>query len=119
VTAIAASILLCVNTASSYALVGRTYRHWNVLYHLPRLVAQAKLHHAVVFLLHRPETPLGDYPFVPLDRADIVYVRLGPAPEWGLFGRSWQEMYRQYFEGRRAFAFEDEELRELDVTTTR
>jgi len=46
-------------------------------------------------------------------------VRLGPAPEWGLFGRSWQEMYRQYFEGRRAFAFEDEELRELDVTTTR
>jgi hypothetical protein len=119
VAAIAASLLLCVNTAASYALIGRTYQQWNGLYHLPRLIAQANLHRAVVFLLHRPEAPLGDYPFVPLDRADVVYVRLGPAPEWGLSGRSWEEMYRRYFEGRRAFAYEDEELRELDVTTAR
>lgn len=117
--AIATSMLLCASTVASYALMGRTYRHWNGLYHLPRLVAQANLHRAVVFLPHRPEAPIGEYPFVPLDRADVVYVRLGPAPEWGLPGRSWDDLYRQHFAGRRAFAYEDEELRELDVTTAR
>ena len=37
----------------------------------------------------------------------------------GAAGPNVGKMYRQYFEGRRACAFEDEERRELDVTTAR
>jgi hypothetical protein len=66
-----------------------------------------------------PEAPVGDYPLMPLDRADITYARLGPAPEWGLPGRTWQEIYHAQFEGWRPFVYEDDALRELNVMSAR
>jgi hypothetical protein len=116
VVTIAGAVLLVANTAATFQGMARDYRNWNGLYQLPMRVAQAGLHHAVVFLPHMPEAPAGDYPLVPLDRADVVYARLGPAPEWGLPGRTWQEIYREQFAGWRAFAYEDDELQELNVS---
>lgn len=111
----AMAIVLSLNTWATYVAIGRDLQNWNDVYQqLPRLVARAGLHHAVVFLPHTHVGPLGDYPFEPLDRAGIVYYRLGPATEWGLAGRPWQDVYREYFKGRRAFWYEFEELRELD-----
>ena len=78
-------------------------------------MSQAGVHHAVVFLPNTHAAPIGDYPFEPLDRADIVYYRYGPFPEWGLLDRPLRDVYPAYFRGRRAFLYEHEELRELDV----
>ncbi len=114
--AAAVAVALAVNTAHSFASIGRDYRNWSDLFQqLPRLVERANLHHVVVFLPHTHVAPVGDFPFAPLDRADVVYFRLGPSAEWGLAGRPWREVFRDYFEGRRAFVYEHEELRELDL----
>nr|ADC36066.1 hypothetical protein [uncultured bacterium 213] len=113
---LAAAALLCLNTVASFAAIGRDYRNWNdVFQQLPRLVSQSGVHHAVVFLPNSHAAPIGDYPFEPLDRADIVYYRFGAFPEWGLMERPLRDVYPAYFQGRRAFLYEHEELRELDV----
>jgi hypothetical protein len=111
----ATAVLLCANTARTFGLIGRDYSNWNDVYQqLPRAVRAANAHHAVVFLPNSHGAPLSDYPFTPLDRADVVYYRYGPFPEWRLSPRRWEDVYKQYFRGRRAFLYEHETLIELD-----
>ncbi len=82
---------------------------------LPGLVAEADLKNAVVFLEKSRSAPVGEYPFVPLDQANVVYFKLGPLPQWGLTIDTWQEAYTRYFAGRTAYLFKNEKLVALDT----
>lgn len=111
-----AGALLLANTLHGDARLVRWLRWWDPAYQvLPGLVAEARLHHAVVFVAHTRNAPLGAYPFVPLDQADIVYFRTGPLPAWGLNNPDWRLPYRQYFAGRAAYLYDKGVLRPLDT----
>jgi hypothetical protein len=113
---IALGILLLVNTISTNLAFARQFRKWDPYYQrLPRLVASAGIHNAVVFLPRSRNAPVGEYPFKPIEEADIVYFRLGPLPQWGLDIVDWRQAYARYFAGRLAYLFDGDELRELDV----
>ena len=75
---------------------------------------EAGLHHAVVFVPHTRGAPVGAYPFVPLEQADVVYFRTGPLPAWGLNNPDWRLPYRQYFAGRTPYLYEHWALTPLD-----
>ena len=96
-----AACALLANTAFTYAHFNWNYRgdgYWG----LTEQVKAQGVHHAVVFV---PGilAPLSDYPFESLEKADVVYFRLGPSKIWGVPARDPGEMYRKYFQGRRAF----------------
>jgi hypothetical protein len=114
---IAACILLFVNSLYTNAGFVRIFGKWDPSYQrLPQLVAAADLHNAVVFVPNTRNAPLGDYPFVPLDQADVVYFRTGPLPQWGLNLADWRVAYERYFSGRSAYVFDKAGLRQLDTT---
>jgi len=56
---------------------------------------------------------LGDYPFETLQKADIVYFKLGPSKVWRLTNSDWREIYRRYFKGRKAYIYEGGKLKRL------
>lgn len=112
------SLGLMANTVHTYISFAEPFRNWSDVYQkLPKLVRERKLQNAVIFIPHTRDAPLGDYPFKPLDEADIVYFKLGPSKVWRLMSSDWKEVYQRYFRGRRAFIYEGRELRELDVTS--
>jgi hypothetical protein len=82
---------------------------------LPRLVAQANLHNAVVFIPNSRSAPVGEYPTTPLASADVVYYRTGPLPQWRLNTPDWRSAYKKYFPGRTAYVFDSKTLMPLDV----
>lgn len=104
---VALGTLLLANTVRTHVADVSWLRHWDPHYQqLPRLVAAAGLHHAVVFVAGSRNAPLGDYPFTSLERADVVYFRLGPLPAWGLDGSDWRVVHSRYFAGRSAYLYE-------------
>ena len=110
------ALALLVNTAITHVAISAPYRSWNDVYQkLPLQVKQQDIHRAVIFLPLRLNAPLGDYPFVPLKKADVVYYRLGPNPAWRLDSSDWRKVYRQYFRGRKAYLYEHGALRPLEV----
>jgi hypothetical protein len=95
----------------------QVFKNWDPYYQLlPRLVADAKLRNAVVFVPKSRDAPVGEYPFVPLDQANIVYFRTGPMPQWRLDTPDWRTAYRKYFSGRSAYVFEQMSLHRLDTS---
>jgi hypothetical protein len=113
---VAAAALLLVNTLDTHWRMALRFADWDPHYQrLPELVAAADIHNAVIFVPHTRNAPIGDYPFVPLAQADIVYFRTGPLPQWRLDTPDWRTAYENYFSGRAAYVFEDAGLRRLDT----
>ena len=109
-----AVLLLTVNTVVTYVQLATPYRNWGTVYQkLPRLVKQQGLKHAVVFIPNHRGAPIGDYPFEPFERANIIYFKLGPAPRWRLNESDPDVVYQQYFRGRSAYLYEDGGLRRI------
>ena len=99
-------LLLSVNTVWSYVRIGERYQNWSPVYQkLPPMVAERDIHNAVIFVSQHRGAPIGDYPFQSLEEADIVYFKLGPAPRWKLTNSDWENVYAQYFTGRRAYLY--------------
>ncbi len=100
-------LLLSVNTVWSYVRIGKVYQNWSSVYQkLPPLVKETDIHNAVIFIPGTRDAPIGDYPFQSLKEADIVYFKLGPAPQWKLTNSDWKAVYAQYFTGRDAYLYE-------------
>ena len=98
---------LFVNTLYAYSRFIPVYREWHPVYqHLPSVVDEAKLDYAVVFVPGGRNAPVGDYPFVELDHAPVIYYRLGPWHAFGLRGEDWRVVYERYFAGRAAYLVE-------------
>ena len=111
----AAGALLLANTVHTQLADVRWLKHWDPHYQqLPQLVAEAGIHHAVIFIAGSRNAPPGEYPFTPLDQADVVYFRLGPLPAWGLTTADWRVAYERYFRGRSAYLYEQWALRRLE-----
>lgn len=118
VVAAVALALLTWNTVATYIAIAAPYQHWSSVYQrLPRLVREAGLHRAVVFVPGTRDAPLGDYPFTDLGDADVVYYKLGPAPEWRLTHSDWESVYRAYFAGRTPYLYQASELARLTPPT--
>ena len=116
VAVIAAYAFLFVGTINANAASVREFRNWGPYFQvLPRLVAEAKLHNAVVFIPNSRNAPVGEYPFVPLASADVVYYRTGPLPQWRLNTSDWRSVYNKYFPGRSAYVFDSKTLMPLDT----
>ena len=99
-------LLLSVNTVWSYVRIGERYQNWSPVYQkLPPMVAERDIHNAVIFVSQHRGAPIGDYPFQSLEKADIVYFKLGPAPRWKLTNSDWENVYAQYFTGRSAYLY--------------
>lgn len=112
----AAAALLLANTLDTHRRIALRFANWDPHYQrLPELVAAADIHNAVIFVPHTRNAPIGDYPFVPLAQADIVYFRTGPLPRWRLDTPDWRTAYENYFSGRAAYVFEDLALRRLET----
>jgi hypothetical protein len=102
---------LALNTVYTYTSIGRAYRDWSRLCRdIPDFLRSGNIHNAVVFVEDSRVTPIGDYPFRDLAEADIVYFRLGPAPEWGLNTPDWRVAYEDYFEGRTAYIYRNRRM---------
>ena len=116
---VAACAALFANAAFTDAVFVRVFKHWDPYYQLlPRLVDDAKLRNAVVFVPNSRDAPVGEYPFVPLDQASVVYFRTGPLPHWRLDTPDWRTAYRKYFSGRSAYLFDQMRLHRLDTSAT-
>jgi hypothetical protein len=116
VLVVASFLVLVVSTTNNTLILARMFRNWDPHYQrLPRFVDEAKLHNAVVFVPHSRNAPVGDYPFVPLPDADVVYFRTGPLPRWGLRTSSLQDAYQKYFTGRAAYVFDKGSLRRFEA----
>ena len=99
-------LLLSVNIVWSYVRIGTVYQNWSPVYQkLPPMVAERDIHNAVIFVSQHRGAPIGDYPFESLEKADIVYFKLGPAPKWKLTNSDWENVYAQYFKGRSAYLY--------------
>jgi len=98
---------LLSNTVLSHRDQFRKWRkHDSIFKTIPKLARELHLNHAVIFIKNLPKAPIGDYPFVSIKDANIIYYRLGPAPRWGLMeDENWQDVYRQWFQGREAYLF--------------
>jgi len=108
---------LTFNTVHSYVLIGKPYRNWGAVYQkLPRLVKQQEIHRAVIFIPNHRGAPIGDYPFQSLEEADIIYFKLGPSKAWKLTNSDWRNVYDQYFKGRRAYLYQNGQLKPLVET---
>jgi hypothetical protein len=109
------TVALLVHSATTNLELTRHVRSWDPYYQrLPALVAEADLHNAVVFVPNSRNAPLGDYPFVPLEQADIVYFRTGPLPQWGLRTDDLRTAYSQYFSGRAAYLYDKSSLHRIE-----
>ena len=116
VAVVAAYAVLFVGTINANTASARQFRNWDPYFQvLPRLVAEAKLQNAVVFIPNTRNAPVGEYPFVPLASADIVYYRTGPLPQWRLNTPDWRSAYNKYFPGRSAYVFDGKTLMPLDA----
>ena len=95
------------NTILSHQDQFRKWRnHDSIFKTIPKLARELNLNHAVIFIKNLPKAPIGEYPFVSIENANIIYYRLGPAPRWGLMeDENWQDVYRQWFQGREAYLF--------------
>jgi 4-amino-4-deoxy-L-arabinose transferase-like glycosyltransferase len=114
---IAAYAALFANAVHTDEVFVAVFKNWDPYYQLlPRLVDAAKLRNAVVFVPKSRNAPVGEYPFVPLDRANVVYFRTGPLPQWRLDTPDWRTAYRKYFYGRSAYAFDRVSLDRLDTS---
>jgi len=114
---VAACAALFANAAYTDTFFVRLFKHWDPYYQLlPRLVDDAKLRNAVVFVPNSRNAPVGEYPFVPLDQASVVYFRTGPLPQWRLDTPDWRTAYRKYFSGRSAYLFDRMSLHRLDTS---
>ena len=63
-------------------------------------VAESGIDNAVVYIQGGRNAPVGEYPFVPLRHARVVYYRLGPWPAFGLHGEDWRAVHARYFSDR-------------------
>jgi 4-amino-4-deoxy-L-arabinose transferase-like glycosyltransferase len=114
------AIVLFANSVATNREFARQLRNWNPYYQkLPRLVANGNIHDAVVFLPHSRDAPVGEFPFKPLQAADVVFFRLGPLPQWGLSETDWRRPYKTFFADRSAYIFDGTTLEKLDVTDAR
>jgi len=114
---VAAYAALFANAVHTDELIVGVFKNWDPQYQLlPRLVDAAKLGNAVVFVPKSRDAPVGEYPFVPLDRANVVYFRTGPLPQWRLDTPDWRTAYRKYFYGRSAYVFDRMSLQRLDTS---
>jgi hypothetical protein len=108
---IAAYGLLFLGTINTITASARQFRNWDPYFQvLPRMVAQANLHNAVVFIPHARNAPVGEYPFTSLARADIVYYRTGPLPQWRLDTPDWRNVHKEHFPDRSAYMFDGKTL---------
>ncbi|MBD3180929.1 hypothetical protein GF312_01485 [Candidatus Poribacteria bacterium] len=109
-------VLLTANTVYTYVYIGKPYINWGHVYQdLPIMVEEADIHNAVIFIKNHRGAPIGDYPFEPLEKADIVYFKLGPSKVWRLTNSDWKEVYNQYFTGRDAYMYESGKLFPLEL----
>jgi len=112
----AAFALLFVGTIYANTDSARQFRNWSPYFQvLPRLVAETKLHNAVVFIPKSRDAPVGEYPFVPFSSANVVYFRTGPLAQWRLNTPDWRSAYNKYFKGRSAYVFDSKTLIPLDI----
>src|SRR5262245_10383162 len=108
-------VLLLLNTVHSYSVFVGWFKNWDPAYQtLPRLIAAANIHNAVIFIPNSRNAPVGEYPFKPLAQADVVYFKIGPLPAWGLNTDDWRAAYQRYFRGREAYMFDKAMLHKLD-----
>jgi 4-amino-4-deoxy-L-arabinose transferase-like glycosyltransferase len=108
--------LLFISTVIANIASARKFRNWDPHYQiLPRLVADANLRNAVIFVPNSRNAPISDYPFVQLVSADSVYYRTGPLPAWRLNTSDWRSTYKKYFVGRSAYLFDGKTLARLDA----
>jgi hypothetical protein len=109
--------LLLLNGIHTTAGFARGFRYWDTSYQrLPNLVESTGIADAVVFIPNSRSAPVGAFPFVPLNHADVVYFRTGPLPQWRLDNPDWRVPYRRYFRGRWAYLFDGSALWALDAT---
>ena len=109
-----AGLLLMLCSANVNYGVVRGLQNWNPYYQrLPLLIAAAGIHDAVVFIPDSRDAPVGEYPFVPLDEADVVYFRTGPLPQWRI-ETDWLVAYDRYFVGRAVYRFDGSQLLRLE-----
>ena len=112
---LAAGGVLFANSLYTSIGLSRQLKHWDPYYQrLPDLVAKSNIHNAVIFVPNSRNAPVGEYPFVPLDQADIVYFRTGPLPQWGLNTQSRNVAYGKYFSGRSAYLFDKSNLHRIE-----
>ncbi len=108
-----AAVLLAIASFHTNYDFASGFRTWDPYYEqLPGLVADADIHNAVIFVPDSRNAPVGEYPFVPLDQADVVYFRTGPMKQWRL-NTDWQTAYEKYFPTRTAYRFADSKLTRL------
>ena len=118
VAALCILALLLVNTVFTYVRFAYPYQNWHRVYQkLPLLTKNQRPRKSVVFITGSRDAPIGDYPFKPLESAEVVYFKLGPLPEWDLTNSDWHEVYERYFIGRDAYIFEANQLKLLQNRT--
>lgn len=116
---IVASLLLGETVQANIGFA-RGFRNWDPYYQvLPGLVKEARLANSVVFVPNSRNAPVGEYPFVPLDHAEVVYFRIGPMSQWRLDNPDWRVPYKQYFLDRQPYLFDGNELRALNTADLR
>lgn len=111
---ILAGILLLLNSIYTYNRYALHLRNWNNNCQLlPRLVQQQKLSNAIIFV-HTPMcTPLSDYPFESMEKASIIYYRLGKFPRYGIEEDNWRKVHQKYFPKRKAYFYSRRKLTRL------
>ena len=106
--------LLFANTVHTYILQAKPLQNWGPEYRkLPKLVKEAKIHNAVVFIPRHTGAPIGEYPFKKMKDADIIYFKLGPNETWGLISSDWEKVMRKYFPDRQPYIYENGAIRKL------
>lgn len=100
------AIMLLINTLLTYKKFALHLRNWNdICQMLPKFVKQQKIENSVVFVNNPICAPLGEYPFVPMEKASIIYFRLGKFPGYGLEEDDWKKVFNKYFSSRKAYIY--------------
>lgn len=95
-------VLLFVNTPYSHGWYARAYYYdLPEMQWLPEAVKEKGLRNAVVFTgQHNPITPIGEYPFVPIEEVNVVYCVIGTF-DWNLMPEeSWRSIHQRLFPDR-------------------
>jgi 4-amino-4-deoxy-L-arabinose transferase-like glycosyltransferase len=109
-----AGLVLILCSANVNSAIVRGLQNWNPYYQrLPQLIAAAGIHDAVVFIPGSRDAPVGEYPFVALDVADVVYFRTGPLPQWRI-ETGWPVALDRYFSERAVYQFDGSQLFRLE-----
>ena len=107
--------LLFTNTVHTYILQAEPLQNWGPEYRkLPRLVKEAKIHNAVIFIPRHTGAPIGEYPFKEMEDADVIYFKLGPNETWALTSSDWEKVIQKYFPNRQPYIYENGTLRKLE-----